>query len=158
MIRCPDCRRSVHRFCGTTYGKDEEGFEQHIWCSSLEQCQMNISAGAAADAALKLHQKRKLSPIKRARIWEMHQKNPKLTQMKLAEKARKEFHLDKLTQATIISFLKEYRVNNMVKAGNLTMQQCHQIHHSFWDTKSGCFSKDSRASFAFIVGTQRFRS
>lgn len=56
----------------------------------------------------------------------MHQQNPKLSQAKLAEKARDEFKLDKLAQATISSVLKEFRVT-MVKTGNFTMQQCHQI-------------------------------
>jgi arginine repressor len=126
--RCPDCRRAVHRFCGTPYGKDEEGFGQRIWCSKSEQCQLKVPADATSKRplTLPLTRKGKLSPSKRARIWEMHQQNPKLPQAKLAAKAREEFKLDSLTQATVSTVLKEFKVS-AVKAGNLTVGQCHQI-------------------------------
>ena len=53
-----------------------------------------------------------MSPSKRARIWEMYQQNPELSQAKLAEKSKQEFQLDKLTQGTISTVLKEFKVNS----------------------------------------------
>jgi hypothetical protein len=49
-----------------------------------------------------------------------------LSQAKLAEKAKEEFKLDKLSQGTISSVLKEFKVK-AAQSGNLTIEQCHQI-------------------------------
>jgi hypothetical protein len=49
---CPDCNRSVHRFCGTPYGKDEEGYGQRIWCTKSEQCQLSATNVAGTPAEL----------------------------------------------------------------------------------------------------------
>ena len=124
--RCPDCHRPVHRFCGTPFGKDEEGYGQRIWCSKSERCQLKNNPAPEIISLPKIPQKGKLSPSKRARIWEIHEKNPELSQAKLAEKAKNEFKLEKLTQATISTVLKEFSVS-MAKYGHLTMEKCHRI-------------------------------
>lgn len=70
--------------------------------------------------------KGKLSPSKRARIWELHKSNLKLSQTQLAETVKREFNLSKLTQSSISSVLKEFNAA-AAKSGNLTMAQCQKI-------------------------------
>lgn len=57
---------------------------------------------------------------------EIHQANPKMSQAKVAEIARREFKLDQLSQATISTVIRESKVI-AANSGNLTMAQCLKI-------------------------------
>jgi hypothetical protein len=70
--------------------------------------------------------KSKLSAEQRSQIWQRHLSVPKLSQTKLAEWARNEFHLEKLTQATVSKVLAGFR-SVSATGGNLTNEQVQQI-------------------------------
>ena len=150
LHRCPFCSRTVHPFCGKPYEADEEGYGQRIWCSKTGQCvfshqqqlqsdlklcsdsgissenALNENPVAAANANLICKSKTKLSKVQRSQIWQKHLEAPKMTQLNLAEWAKQEFLLDKLTQGTISSILKDFRSNSS-GGGNFTNEQVQVI-------------------------------
>jgi hypothetical protein len=70
--------------------------------------------------------KSKLSKEQRSQIWQRHLSFPKLTQKSLADWAKNEFKLDKLTQATVSKVLAEFR-SVTATGGNLTNEQAQKI-------------------------------
>jgi hypothetical protein len=70
--------------------------------------------------------KSKLSQEQRSQLWQKHSSDPRLTQAKLAEWAKNEFHLEKLTQATVSKVLADFR-GAAATGGNLTNEQFQLI-------------------------------
>jgi hypothetical protein len=87
-----------------------------------------------SDSEARCKPRSKLSSDERSRIWQKHLEAPKVTQIKLAEWAKGEFQLEKLTQATISAILKEFRSSSS-GGGNLTNQQVQMIVKKSKQTK-----------------------
>ena len=85
---------------------------------------VNNIATSSNDAGTKA--RTKLTKEQRSQIWQKHLDSPKMTQFKLAEWAKNEFQLEKLTQATVSMILKEFRSSSS-SGGNLTNEQAQLI-------------------------------
>ena len=154
FLRCPECHRSVHPFCGKKCG--EEGQGQSVWCSRSGICLLaennyseldcdisieSLSDGPSSnniapfervpeDACAARKSSSEITQDMRQSIWQRYLANPKMKQIELRDWARNEFGLSSLSQSAISRILSQFR-SEAAKTGNLTNEQVKKIFEHY---------------------------